>query len=160
MELNLSMPNPDDHLEWGLWTSPTDYVSTEFKHEFKSAIEALGERASFTPHMHIYDGLKAECRDSQGNNQCFNLCTNNEHYCAADPDNDLEFGISGADVVTESMRRLCIWKDSFVVCLCCCVWVRMNCTLYQLIINFCHTSLVVLVVTSFPPMLGRKKHDG
>eukprot|EP00553_Chaetoceros_curvisetus_P011346 CAMPEP_0204636690 /NCGR_PEP_ID=MMETSP0717-20131115/34611_1 /ASSEMBLY_ACC=CAM_ASM_000666 /TAXON_ID=230516 /ORGANISM="Chaetoceros curvisetus" /LENGTH=144 /DNA_ID=CAMNT_0051655821 /DNA_START=261 /DNA_END=693 /DNA_ORIENTATION=- len=109
MELNLSMPNPDDHLEWGLWTSPTDYVSTEFKHEFKSAIEALGERASFTPHMHIYDGLKAECRDSQGNNQCFNLCTNNEHYCAADPDNDLEFGISGADVVTESMRRLCIW---------------------------------------------------
>ncbi len=110
MELTWSLPNPDDHVEWDLWTSPTDYVSAEFKHEFKSAIEAFGERASFTPHMYIYDGLNAECRDSEGNNQCFNLCTNNGRYCAADPDNDLEFGISGADVVTESMRRLCIWQ--------------------------------------------------
>ncbi len=110
LELTWSLPNPDDHVEWDLWTSPTDYVSAEFKHEFKSAIEALGERASFTPHMYIYDGLNAECRDKEGNNQCFNLCTNSGRYCAADPDNDLEFGISGADVVTESMRRLCIWQ--------------------------------------------------
>lgn len=110
IELTWSVPNTDDHVDWDLWTSPTDYVSGEFKHEFKSAIKALGERASFTPHMYIYDGLSAECRNSEGENQCFNLCTNNGRYCAADPDNDLEYGISGADVVTESLRRLCIWE--------------------------------------------------
>ena len=41
---------------------------------------------------------------------CFNLCTNNGRYCATDPDNNLEKGISGADVVKESLRRICIWN--------------------------------------------------
>ena len=31
-------------------------------------------------------------------------------YCATDPDNNLDEGISGADVVKESLRRICIWK--------------------------------------------------
>ena len=35
---------------------------------------------------------------------------NNGRYCATDPDDDLEKGISGADVVKESLRRICIWK--------------------------------------------------
>jgi len=38
------------------------------------------------------------------------LCTNNGRYCAIDPDSDLNEGISGADVVGESLRRLCVWK--------------------------------------------------
>jgi hypothetical protein len=38
------------------------------------------------------------------------MCTNNGRYCATDPDNDLDHGISGADVVKESLRRICIWK--------------------------------------------------
>merc|ERR1712232_1375799 len=36
---------------------------------------------------------------------------NNGRYCATDPDNDLDLGISGADVVTEALRRICIWKN-------------------------------------------------
>ncbi len=32
-------------------------------------------------------------------------------YCATDPDNDLDEGISGADVIKESLRRICIWKS-------------------------------------------------
>jgi hypothetical protein len=110
IELAWSLPNPDDHVEWELWTSPTDYVSKEFKTEFKSAIAALGDSATFTPHMYIYDGLAAGCRNDEGKSECFNLCTNEGRYCAADPDNDLDYGISGADVVTESLRRLCIWE--------------------------------------------------
>ena len=31
-------------------------------------------------------------------------------YCATDPDNNLDKGISGADVVKESLRRICIWN--------------------------------------------------
>ena len=38
---------------------------------------------------------------------CFS--TNNGRYCSTDPDDDLDSGISGADVVTESLRRSCIW---------------------------------------------------
>jgi hypothetical protein len=111
MELSWSLPNPDNHVEWDLWTSPTDYVSSQFKLEFKEAAVALGASATFTPHMYIYDGIAAGCRSDEGFNMCFNLCTNNGRYCAADPDNDLDYGISGADVVTESIRRLCIWEE-------------------------------------------------
>jgi len=42
---------------------------------------------------------------------CYNLCTNNGRYCALDPDGDLEKGASGADVVRESLRRICIWNN-------------------------------------------------
>lgn len=111
MELTWSLPNPDAHVEWDLWTSPTDYVSANFKNEFKAAVEAFGESASMTPHMYIYDGIAANCRNEDTQkSECFNLCTNEGRYCASDPDNDLDYGISGADVVTESVRRLCIWK--------------------------------------------------
>jgi hypothetical protein len=110
MELGWSLPNPDGHVEWDLWTSPTDYVSSQFKIEFKEAVVALGTAATMTPHMYIYDGLAAKCRNEEGKSECFNLCTNEGRYCAADPDNDLDYGISGADVVGESIRRLCIWE--------------------------------------------------
>ena len=36
-------------------------------------------------------------------------CTNEGRYCATDPDADLDSGISGANLVEESLRRLCIW---------------------------------------------------
>ena len=110
MELGWSRSNPDGHVEWDLWTSPTDYVSSQFKIEFKEAVVALGTAATMTPHMYIYDGLAAKCRNEEGKSECFNLCTNEGRYCAADPDNDLDYGISGADVVAESIRRLCIWE--------------------------------------------------
>jgi len=60
--------------------------------------------------MFIYDGIKSGCQGANGQNQCYNLCTNNGRYCATDPDNNLDKGISGADVVLESLRRICIWK--------------------------------------------------
>jgi len=60
--------------------------------------------------MYIYDGEKSNCHRDTGENECYNLCTNSGRYCATDPDNDLDRGISGADVVAESLRRMCIWK--------------------------------------------------
>ena len=56
----------------------------------------------------MYDGVKAGCR-KDGENMCLDLCTNKGRYCATDPDGDLEHGISGADVVREALRRICIW---------------------------------------------------
>jgi len=110
IEMAWSLPNPDAKVNYELWSTPTDLVSRQFQRQFKEAAVALGSHAHFTPHMYIYDGLKSGCQGIDGTNQCYNLCTNNGRYCATDPDNDLDHGISGADVVKESVRRECIWK--------------------------------------------------
>jgi len=110
LEMAWSLPSPDDRVEYDLWTVPSDVVSRNFLKTFKPIAQKLGDRAYFTPHMYIYDGVRTHCHGNNGENFCYNLCTNNGRYCATDPDNDLEKGISGADVVKESLRRLCIWK--------------------------------------------------
>eukprot|EP00549_Striatella_unipunctata_P004458 CAMPEP_0118699036 /NCGR_PEP_ID=MMETSP0800-20121206/15614_1 /TAXON_ID=210618 ORGANISM="Striatella unipunctata, Strain CCMP2910" /NCGR_SAMPLE_ID=MMETSP0800 /ASSEMBLY_ACC=CAM_ASM_000638 /LENGTH=514 /DNA_ID=CAMNT_0006599085 /DNA_START=68 /DNA_END=1612 /DNA_ORIENTATION=- len=111
LEMKWALPNYDDRVEYSLWFTPTDVVSREFLRNFKQVAQALGDKAYFTPHLYIYDGLKSNCLGNDGSNMCSNLCTNNGRYCATDPDNDLTRGISGADVVKESLRRLCIWKQ-------------------------------------------------
>jgi len=110
IEMAWSLPSPDDRVEYDLWTVPTEAVSRSFLKDFKAVASNLGDRAYFTPHMFIYDGIKSGCQGANGQNQCYNLCTNNGRYCATDPDNNLDKGISGADVVNESLRRVCIWK--------------------------------------------------
>mmetsp|Transcript_14896 Transcript_14896/g.17101 ORF Transcript_14896/g.17101 Transcript_14896/m.17101 type:complete len:515 (-) Transcript_14896:94-1638(-) len=110
MEMGWSLPNPDARVEYELWTTPTDMISRDFQSQFKAAAVALNSHAYFTPHMYVYDGKKAGCEVIDGVSLCQSLCTNNGKYCATDPDNDLSKGISGADVVKESLRRECIWK--------------------------------------------------
>ncbi|KAL3904165.1 MAG: hypothetical protein SGILL_010173, partial [Bacillariaceae sp.] len=110
LEMSWSLPSPDDRVEYDLWSTPSDVVSKNFLQNFKTLATSLGDRAYFTPHMYIYDGVKTHCQGNDGENFCYNLCTNNGRYCATDPDNDLDKGISGADVVKESLRRLCIWN--------------------------------------------------
>lgn len=111
VEMSFSIPAPDARVEYDLWTTAADEVSRQFLMSFKEAAIALGEHAFFTPHMYIYDGKYAGCYGGGGGeNYCGNLCTNSGLYCANDPDGDLNAGISGADVVTESLRRICIWN--------------------------------------------------
>ena len=89
---------------------PSENVSKTFQVDWKDIAKGLQGKAKFTPHQYIYDGVKNRCHGSDGKNLCLNLCTNNGHYCATDPDNDLTHGISGAEVVTEALRRICVWK--------------------------------------------------
>lgn len=110
-EMSWALPAPDARVEYELWTTPKEAVSAPLKKSFREVAVALGAHAQFTPHFYIYDGLFAGCRSSDGENQCYNLCTNNGRYCSTDPDDDLDAGISGADVVTESLRQICIWKE-------------------------------------------------
>ena len=110
IEMSWPIPSPDDRVEYSLWTTPTDNASKNFLMEFLPIAKGLGDKAYFTPHMYIYDGIKANCVGNDGENFCYNLCTNNGRYCSTDPTGDLDEGISGADVVKESLRRICIWK--------------------------------------------------
>lgn len=111
MEMQWSLPHPDDRVEYDLFSSPTDPVAHHFFNEFKPIAHALKDRAYFTPHMYIFDGVRSQCHGMNGENQCFNLCSNNGRYCAMDPDKNLDKGVSGYDVVKESLRRHCIWSN-------------------------------------------------
>jgi hypothetical protein len=51
IEMTWSLPNPDDRVEYELWTTPTDVISQDFQRDFKEAAIALGNRAYFTPQM-------------------------------------------------------------------------------------------------------------
>merc|ERR1712079_185451 len=75
-KLEWSVPNPDDHVEYDLWTTVSDKKGIGFMKQWLDAVAALGDRASFTPHYYIYDGLAAMCRDDFGNDLCYTLCTN------------------------------------------------------------------------------------
>lgn len=110
VSMSFSVPAPDSRVEYEMWTTPSDPLSRSILMSFKEAAVALGDEAFFTPHQYIYDGTNAGCVGADGSNQCFSLCTNSGRYCSTDPDEDLDKGISGADVVKESLRRICIWN--------------------------------------------------
>ena len=111
VEMIWSLPTPDDRVEYDLWTTPSDLISKDFFQTFKKISIALDHRSYFTPHQYIYDGARSGCiGQAKDDNACESLCTNNGRYCATDPDGDLDSGVSGAQVVEESLRRLCIWE--------------------------------------------------
>lgn len=108
MEMAWALPS-EDTVEYSLWSVPADPVAQPFEEQFGDAAILLGDKAKFTPHFNVYSGIDAGC-DKDGVNQCLNLCTNAGRYCAIDPDADVSKGASGADVVKESLRRMCIWE--------------------------------------------------
>lgn len=107
MTMAWTVPNPDDHVEYDLWSTVTDEKSKDFQIMWLDAQRRIGDRATFTPHYYIYDGIKAYCRDDEGNNYCEDICTNGGRYCS---NNDWTAGVTGTDEVEESLRRLCIWQ--------------------------------------------------
>jgi hypothetical protein len=108
-EMSFPLPTPDSRVEYELWSVPSDPISERFLDQFKEAAVALGKQAFFTPHYYIVDGERAGC-DLMGLNECGTMCTNSGRYCALDPDEDLDVGASGADIVNEAARRSCIWN--------------------------------------------------
>jgi hypothetical protein len=108
MKMTWNIPNPDGRVEWRLWTSSNDQASVSFKQVFGTAVRALGSAAQFEPHYVIIDGTEAGC--TAPSFPCGNQCTNQGRYCAADPDGDPSTGLNGADVVTENLREICIFK--------------------------------------------------
>ena len=114
MKLSGSMPHPDNHVEWSLYTSPNDAESLTFTQQFKIASGALGSHASSTPHYGVLDGNDYHCNQEIGHTKyfCGAQCTNNGRYCAEDPEHDQSRGLDGEDVVQENLRQICIWKEA------------------------------------------------
>ncbi|CAN0096518.1 unnamed protein product, partial [Laminaria digitata] len=108
-EMTWSLPAPDDRVEWSLWTSAMDTSAAPFKRDFKEIVKTLGKSAQFTPFYVVYNGASYGCTGPGGSN-CGSLCTNKGRYCMTDPDFDTKAGVSGGDVVKESLRQKCIWN--------------------------------------------------
>jgi hypothetical protein len=108
IEMAFSIPAPDDRVEYDIWHSPMHPSSRPLLKTFKDGAVALGKKAFFTPHMYFYDGKRAGCLFDVS--RCVGLCTNNGRYCSPNPQ-DYHSGVTGSDIVKESLRRICIWNN-------------------------------------------------
>ena len=77
LEMAWALPNPNKVVEYSLWSTPTDTIAKDFLTLFGETAAALGTRAVFTPRMYLYDGILSNCQGPDGQNECYNLCTNN-----------------------------------------------------------------------------------
>jgi len=73
-------------------------------------MDSLGNMVRFAPHYFFLDGLLYGC-DGDNGDACGNQCVSSGKYCAVDPEHNLTDGISGADVVRENLRQICIWRN-------------------------------------------------
>lgn len=93
-------------VNYELWTSSEDHNGAEFKRDFQDLAIDLSSHTSFRPRYFIYKGSDSGCLGGR----CGSLCILNGRYCGPDPDGDLYDKISGADVVKENLRQICIYK--------------------------------------------------
>jgi len=85
------------------WMSSGSRESSEFLQRFKDCAETLKHHLQFVPHYHVFR-LPPSASAAYGK-----LCTDeSSQYCAPDPDGPGP--ITGADVVEEDLRQLCIWN--------------------------------------------------
>ena len=101
------VPAADGSLSYSLWTHSNDANAAALRTAWQPYLPFLGTAARFTPKMFIWDGQQIGCGSTF---DCATQCVNNGTYCSADPDGDLYAGISGADVVLENLRQLCVWQ--------------------------------------------------
>lgn len=111
VKFSWNLPHPDNRVEWDFWTSSDNAFSIKFKKEFAPVAEALGKHTLMSPHYEFVDGKRQyNCfHEDPKQRICGNQCTNQGRYCSFDPDDDLEVGLSGADVARENIRQRLLW---------------------------------------------------
>lgn len=101
LELEWDVPS-NDVVVMDMWMSSSSIVANDFLKEFKPIGESLSMNLQFIPHYDIYD-LDA----NDFNEFCYTI-GNTKRYCAEDP--DMHGPITGAEVVEEDLRQICIWE--------------------------------------------------
>ncbi|KAK9804195.1 hypothetical protein WJX72_000406 [[Myrmecia] bisecta] len=112
MDWNDILPRAEK-VSWEFWTNSNDQcgpvcdVQRDFIREFVPVAKELEKNwTTFTPHYIVWVCPPAY-RDSQ---ECVTQCIHKGRYCTPDPDGDLLAGFSGADIVQENLRQLCVFK--------------------------------------------------
>jgi hypothetical protein len=102
----LDSSTPDKDVEWEFWT--TADLTTSFARAFMPFAHKLKESTNFVPHYFIWDGEVWGCTN-QGS--CYTQCVGGGKYCSPDPDGATDAGVSGANVVLENLRQMCVWEQ-------------------------------------------------
>jgi hypothetical protein len=106
------LPHPDSRVEWELWSESNDECGYKceqqnaFIVDFAPIAKQLEQDGytQFTPHY-----ITWMCAQNPDSRECKAQCINRGRYCAPDPDDDLSHGYSGADVVIDNLRALCVF---------------------------------------------------
>jgi hypothetical protein len=109
------LPHPDARVEWELWSNSGDNCGAKcdaqkgFVRDFASAAKTLeqGGYTQFTPHYVTWLCPPEAVHEDF----CVKQCINNGRYCCPDPDDDFDAGYSGADVVEQNLRTLCVFRE-------------------------------------------------
>lgn len=108
VEVSIEYGLPESKVvDYTLWTSALDPQALDFKQTFGDIAELMEAETRFSARYFVVNGTSYGCdRETQ---ICGNQCTNHGRYCAVDPDHDLGAGVSGADVVQENLRQMCVF---------------------------------------------------
>jgi len=101
LELEWDVPS-NDVVVMDMWMSSSSIVANDFLKEFKPIGESLSMNLQFIPHYDIYD------LDANDFNEFCYVIGNTKRYCAEDP--DMHGPITGAEVVEEDLRQICVWE--------------------------------------------------
>jgi hypothetical protein len=101
-------------VEWEFWTGSNDMcgpicdVQKDFIKAFAPVAKEFDDAGwtKFTPHYIVWV-CPPEYRDTP---ECRSQCIHHGRYCAPDPDGSIAEGYSGAEVVQENLRQLCVFK--------------------------------------------------
>jgi hypothetical protein len=107
VELAWKVPKFEHNVTVDLWHTPIHTETQSFLSNFSALAEVLKDRLVFRPHYYLLDGEQLHCAGNAANPQdaCYQLCTNNGRYCSVS-----HHGVTGRQVVVESLRRMCLWK--------------------------------------------------
>jgi hypothetical protein len=99
-----------ERVAWEFWTNSNDECGLScdqqraFVRRFKNAAKALEQNSlvKFEPHYLIW-----VCQYGADSPECRSQCVRGGAYCCPDPDDDLQKGYTGADVLLMNLRSLC-----------------------------------------------------
>lgn len=91
-----------------MWSTPDNDLAGPIREELSSCFEPLAGFVNFTGRAFVYDGQDWGCLSPD--QPCGNQCAYGGRYCSPDPDGDLEAGHTGADIVQENLRQICLFN--------------------------------------------------
>jgi len=96
--------NTRDNVEYHIWYSSSNAQSFRFLKDWKQYDEKLVNSAAMVPHFAHFAAFADPQNPSSPEN-----CICGTKYCGTDPDGELDN--TGADVVQEDLRQLCLYKE-------------------------------------------------
>ena len=110
---------PPSKVTYSFFSSPHDEHGGKFLPMLKHMAVAFNGSAVFEPHQFIHSGERFGCTNHEIVNKaesCEGMCTNGGRYCSPNhymtqAEDKPPHLVPGKAIVTESLRRLCIWDQ-------------------------------------------------